>query len=229
MSAKAVAFFGRVARTGALKPNARAVLQHLAWSHSHLKPNSLRMSMEDIGWKIGMLPSTVHRSIHELIDLGVLKDEPRKAKRDKTAYTFPTGWDIEGSGEQYLAGIRAVGKAKRKAKERKEQRQSEQAKEAVDFVSNDGLSYSHPANANNGLSYSHPATKKGLSYSHPANASKQVKANGAINAPKLSEFSDDYSDDDLTEFDGWNDEAWREKMNAGETPVETTAPEGAEE
>jgi hypothetical protein len=206
MSAEAVAFFGRVARAVKLNPNARAVFQHLAWSHSHLKPSSLRMSMEDIGWKIGMLPSTVHRSIHELIDLGVLKDEPRKAKRDKCAYTFPTGWDIEGSGEQYLAGIRAVGKAKRKAKERKEQRQSEQAKDADDIVSNDGLSYSHPANA-----------------------SKQVKANGAINAPKLSEFSDDYSDDDLTEFDGWNDEAWREKMNAGETPTETAAPEGAEE
>ena len=130
MSAEAVTYFGRVARAVKLNPNARAVFQHLAWSHSHLKPNSLRMSMEDIGWNIGMLPSTVHRSIHELIDLGVLKDEPRKAKRDKTAYTFPTDWDIEGSGEQYLAGIRALGKAKRKVKECKEQRRSEQAKDA---------------------------------------------------------------------------------------------------
>ena len=72
--------------------------------------------MSDIGNQIGMAKPHVHRAIAELEALGLLVVERTSGQRTSSLYSFPEGWDEDGSGEQFLATIKILCRAKKAAK-----------------------------------------------------------------------------------------------------------------
>ncbi len=72
--------------------------------------------MSDIGNQIGMAKPHVHRAIAGLEALGLLVVERTSGQRTSSVYSFPEGWDEDGSGEQFLATIKILCRAKKAAK-----------------------------------------------------------------------------------------------------------------
>jgi hypothetical protein len=109
MSKEALKYYGQISRRRAafpLTPNEHRVLSHLATRHSALK--TLNPAMSDIGNQTGIKTPNVHRATKGLESKGLIVVTRTKGQRTSSIYHFPRGFDKEGSGEQWLAGIKAI-------------------------------------------------------------------------------------------------------------------------
>jgi hypothetical protein len=98
-----------------LTPTAQSILRELAWRHNLTEEK--RVSMAALANDLGKKKRNIARAIKELLQADVIRvlPEPNKPQRTPQLYQFCAPFDLNGSGQEYVAGMKAARKRTEKS------------------------------------------------------------------------------------------------------------------